>query len=288
MPKALPRPFPVAYRLVQAAAVAVFAGRAGQHIFWDAPFRTLLWDQAWMEPIVSGVFGVPWRHFASDPRVDAAIQGSISAFGWGYGLCALVALFIDHLPRAVGRSLWLGSLGLLFLSFLYWKAKFWNLGQLLEYSLQVGTPLLLYHLRYRRAWSAGFIFLVKLLIAVTFVCHGLYAVGYYPRPGVFVQMILDSLGTSEATALRLLDAAGYLDFALAVGIFLPRRIALPFLYWAAIWGLLTATARTYANFYPEFWAEALHQHLPQTILRLPHTLIPLALIRVLHRSRRSA
>ena len=278
------KPTPLAYRLVQAAAVTVFAGRAWQHLFWDAPFRTLLWDQSWMEPVISGLFGVTWAEYVRSPAVDAGIQASITAFGFLYLLTALVALFVDRLSRSWGRLLWLGAAGLLLLACLYWKEKFWNVGQLLEYALQVGAPLLLYHLRYRGGWTAPFLFVVKLLIAVTFVCHGLYAVGYYPRPGVFVQMILDSLATDETTALRLLDVAGYLDFALAIGIFLPRRVALPFLAWAVVWGFLTAVARTYANFYPAFWTEALHQYLPQTVMRLPHTLIPLAVFLVLYKN----
>ena len=280
-PRAVGAPPRLAFLLVQAAAVSVLAGRAWQHLLWDAPFRTLLWDQRWMEPIVSGLFGTPWGEYVRSAAVDQGIQAAITGFGGLYLLCALVALFIRRMPRSLGRLLVLGSAALTFLAFLYWKEKFWNFGQFLEYGLQVGAPLLLYHLRYRNGWSPAFIFTVKLLIAVTFVCHGLYAVGYYPRPGHFVQMILDSFAVSEATALRLLDVAGYLDFALAVGIFLPRKIAIPFLAYAALWGFLTAAARVYANFYPAFWQEALLQHLHQTILRLPHVLIPLALIVVL-------
>ena len=280
-PRSVGAPPALAFLLVQAAAVCVFAGRAWQHLFWDAPFRTLLWDQAWMEPLVSGLFGTPWADYARSPGVDEGIQTAITVCGALYAALAVLALLIRRVPRAGGRLLWLGSLLLATLAFLYWKEKFWNLGQFLEYALQICAPLLLYHLRYRGGWSPAFVFTVKVLIAVTFVCHGLYAVGYYPRPGNFVQMILDSLAVSEATALRILDVAGYLDFALAVGIFLPRRIALPFLYYAAIWGFLTAFARIYANFYPAFWQEALHQHLHQVVLRLPHVLVPLALIVVL-------
>ena len=283
----LPAPPRSAFLLVQLAAVGVLAGRAWQHIFWDAPFRTLLWDEQWMRPLVESLTDMSWGEYVRDAGVDATIQACISGFGWLYAVAAVVALFIRYLPRVIGRVLWVAAGALFFLAFLYWKEKFWNLGQLLEYALQVGAPVLLYHLRYRHGWTPRFRFGVKVLIALTFVCHGLYAVGYYPRPGVFTQMILDSLPVTEATAHRILDLAGLLDFILAVAIFFPRRVALPFLYYAVFWGFLTAFARFWANLYPDYWQAALHQHLHPFVLRWPHALIPLALALVLQWDRPS-
>ena len=72
--------------------------------------------------------------------------------------------------------------------------------------------------------------------------------------------------------------AGVLDMILAVGIFLPKKWSTPFLVWALIWGLLTALSRVvgFTNFDPSL--HTLIQWLPQTIMRLPHALIPFAAI----------
>ena len=118
---------------------------------------------------------------------------------------------------------------------------------------------------------------LKIAIAFTFTAHGLYAVGYYPQPGVFVDMLINILHVSEATAKDFLIVAGVLDFAIAIGIFIPR-IAKYFLLYAALWGGLTALARVWANFYWAFALSSLHQNLYETLYRLPHMLIPLALV----------
>ena len=36
-------------KVLRLATFALFAGRAWQHLFWDAPFRALLWDKETME-----------------------------------------------------------------------------------------------------------------------------------------------------------------------------------------------------------------------------------------------
>ena len=121
----------------------------------------------------------------------------------------------------------------------------------------------------------------KIAIAFTFSAHGLYAIGFYPQPGVFVDMLINILHLSETTAKTFLVVAGILDFVLAIGIFIPR-IAQYFLIYAAVWGGLTALARVWANFYLAFPIDSLHQNLHETLYRLPHMLIPLAVLYILY------
>ena len=264
------------FLLVQAATVAVFLGRAWQHLFWDAPFRTLLWDENWMRGTVEWLTNYSWQAYITNNAVDDGIQYFIQAMGCFYAICALVAIGIKKVGREIAWLLIAGSGALLFLAALYCKEKFFSLGQLLEYTLQFSSPLFLYLLRFRPEIKPKLIPWMKVAIALTFTCHGLYALNFYPRPGNFVQMTIDILGVSEGMAFQFLNVAGVLDFLLAILIFLPRRIAQWALLYAFAWGLATAVARVWANFYLEFPMESLHQWMHEMIMRWPHALIPLA------------
>jgi len=261
--------------LLQIAAVSVFLGRAWQHLFWDAPFRTLLWDEGWMKGIVEGGMGMSWDTYITSLEVDDNIQGLIKGTGIFYLICALIAGFIRQVPKWVARILWLGALSLTFLAALYCKEKFFSVGQFFEYSLQVGSPLFLYAMVYKSIYLERLLLLMKIAIALTFVCHGLYAVNFYPRPGIFVDMFLNTLGTSEETAHSLLFVAGLLDFIISLLIFLPYKCARPAMAYAVFWGLATALARVTSFFDFSYAGESLYQWLHETVYRMPHFLIPL-------------
>jgi len=264
--------------LVQLSAIAVFLGRAYQHIFWDAPFRTILWDETWMSPFISG----PWSEWVTNPNVDAAIQNSITYTGYFYLFCALIAIIARWIPAVFRKILLLGAGVLMLLAFLYLKEKFWAIGQFFEYSLQFTAPIFLYYLLKQRVCTERMILYLKLAVAITFVCHGLYAVGYYARPGHFVQMFINVLGISESNAVNLLNLAGFADFALAIMLFIPKRkIQIAAAAYAIFWGFMTSIARVWANFYPDFWEQSLHQFGFEMLMRLPHFLMPMALLMLL-------
>jgi hypothetical protein len=259
---------------LQLGACFVFLGRAWQHIRWDAPLRTLLWNQRLMEPIVESFFGMSWREWASSPTVDAAIQNTIKGMGFFYLVCAVLVWFAKPKGRIIHGILIAGSALLLFLSWLYFLENWQRIGQLIEYTLQWTLPVfLVLALRGRPAWPKLIMWL-KIAIALTFVGHGLYAVGYYPRPGHFVTMTMNALSIEQQTAEQLLYVAGLLDFAVAVLIFIPRA-ATPALLYDAFWGFLTALARMVAYFDPNDLGGWASGWIHQTLFRLPHGLIPL-------------
>ncbi len=269
--------FQFVFLLLQIAAVSVFVGRAWQHLFWDAPYRVLLWDANLMANLVEKLTSLSWGDYVASPSVDAAIQASIFFSGIFYLLCALAAVFIRKLPIISRVFLLLGSAGLVFLAGLYLKEKFYHFGQFFEFSLQFSSPLFLYFVARQKKISGKLVFWMKMAIAATFICHGLYAVGYYPRPGIFVEMTINILGVSETKAIRFLMAAGFLDFLVGIGIFLPKKVAIPFLVYATFWGLATALARVWGNIYPGMVLESLHQWLFESVYRLPQFLVPLAI-----------
>ena len=264
------------FRIVQIAAVSVFLGRAYQHLFWDAPFRALFWEDGWMQWVVEGTTDMTWKEYATSPDVNRHIQNLIIAHGYFYLICALASIFIKQLPKWAGKILLVGSTALIFLATLYMKEKFYHLGQFFEYSLQFLSPIFLYFLVHRDSLKPRVWLLMKVAISLTFTCHGLYALGYYPRPGVFTTMTMNILGVTEDTAVYFLQVAGVMDFVVGIGIFLPWRFAKFCLGYAIFWGFATAIARIWGFFHLQFWESILHQNAFEWVMRFPHFLIPLA------------
>jgi hypothetical protein len=119
------------------------------------------------------------------------------------------------------------------------------------------------------------IVLGRLAIAGTFIGHGLYAMGYYPVPGNFVDMVIIHLGVGESTARQLLFGMGCLDLFVAAGMVLPFRFARPFLVYAMVWGGITALARFRFGFdmtQSDFGAT---WFVPEILWRAPHAALPL-------------
>lgn len=264
------------FRLVQLATITVFAGRAYQHLFWDAPYREILWDPYWSGWFVKSILGMSWDEFARNPAVDAAVRKVVIGMGGFYLVCAVGAVFVRKLGRW-GRTLMLtGSLALIFLAVAYTKARFYHFGQFFEYALQFSSPLFLIYMLKNGITSRLFLWM-KIAIALTFTCHGLYAIGYYPVSGLFMSMTLHILGTDASQTMLFLRTAGILDFVVSVGIFLPSRFSRWLLLYAVFWGGATALARIVGNFYWQFPLDCLHQWVYESVYRFPHFLIPAAL-----------
>ena len=267
------------FLLLQLATIAVFSGRAFQHLFWDAPFRVLFWDEQWMSGPVSFFLGMDWQTYVTHSATDKIIQNFIVLLGAFYLLAALVAAFIRKIPRRWHWILLFGAANLIFLSFLYTKDKFYHLGQFFEYSLQFAVPIFLYIVAKQKTFSKKIIFYLKVTTALTFICHGLYAVNYYPRPGPFVEMLINILGVNDGQAIQFLNIAGYMDFVVSAALFVPLRwVVMIAAAYAALWGFGTTIARVWANFYPDFWMESLKMWLHESVYRLPHFLVPLLIL----------
>ena len=262
----------------------LFLGRAWQHIRWDAPFRALLWDQNIMEGFVTKYTNYEWSEWIRSPEMDSIIQGWIEGFGWFYLFCAIVVLLVRKTwPKKIVLFLFaFASLSLIVLALLYCKEKFYHGGQFLEYAIQFSLPLLFYFALFKNYNNSSFKIALKVAIASTFFGHGLYALGYYPVPGNFVQMTLSTFPfLSEQSAYLYLKIAGVLDLVCVVAIFFPK-LTKPALYYCIIWGFLTALARVVANFYGDLWLDSLDQWLPETLYRLGHGGVPLVLLLILN------
>jgi len=264
--------------LLQLSTAAVFFGRAYQHLFWDAPFRTLLWDEQIMSGIVQLFTSLSWEDYINSLEVDDRINQIINGFGWFYFVCGIITLGMKWVPRILQRFILIGGFGLIFLAILLWKEKFYSMGQFFEYSLQFSLPFFFYYLTVREGSdiSPRFILWLKIATGFTFVCHGLYALGYYPQPVTFMEMTIEITGWSDKTASNFLKIMGVLDFFVAILIFLPKTTR-PALLYMFVWGFLTALARIWANFNFENIVEHLHQTGFAFLFRVGHFLVPIGL-----------
>ncbi len=261
---------------LRVATVMLFAGRAWQHLFWDAPFRALLWDEKLMEGIVTFFLGGTWQDYVTSEASDRVIQSAITGFGIFYALMAAVTLVArGRMLSGLSWLYYLSSLSLMFLAFLYAKEKFHHVGQFFEYTIQFLLPLFFLYALTGRIKMHRLLLSMKIAIALTFTAHGLYAIGVYPLPGVYTDMLISILGVTETAARQMLLVAGALDFVISICLFIPRVDKYALLY-AVVWGGLTAVARTWGFFFPEFPLESLHQNLYETLIRMPHMLVPLA------------
>ena len=272
-------------QLLKIAAASVFAGRAYQHLFWDAPYREFLWDDQLMKPIIELLTPWTWHEYVTNLAVDAIIVNVMIGIGIYFSICAIGCLFYEKMPKWFRWVIWVGVVWLVIIALMYMKEIFYHAGQFFEYTLQFAAPVFLLAF-YKNAdgkeiVSHRLLLAMKWATALTFACHGLYAIGYYPRPGVFTGMTMLILHCSESFAVNFLTVAGWLDFAIALGIFLPWKWAKWFLLYAAFWGMATSIARVWGNFYVEFPLQSLHEWAYHMVYRLPHGLIPLVIYLIL-------
>ena len=144
--------------------------------------------------------------------------------------------------------------------------------QIVEHFSQFGLPLLFILSFSKSVNYKNLIQWTMIIMALTFIGHGLFAVGLHFQPDNFINMTMTILKIDTLQSTTFLIIMGLLDFIFTIGIFFKatRKISLIYMI---IWGLLTALART-AFVYNET-ADIIMQHIPQTILRLPNSILPL-------------
>ena len=264
------------FSFLKIAAFTVLFGRAYHHFFFDIPLSSLLWDQSLMSGLVNSILGISWEEFSTSSLAEDILVYPRYAFFILYAATFIFLFKKENRKQAGDILLLLSSFGLIFLAFLYYKDHFTYTGQFIEYSLQFGSPLFLYLFSRNIVSEKRLVLLMKIAVSLAFVGHGLYAFGFYPVPVKFIEMTCSILPMDESVAKIFLRTAGVLDFLVAIGIYW-RKIERPLLAYAAIWGLFTALARITAYFNPELALASIHQWWFESLLRMPHMLIPLLL-----------
>lgn len=267
------------------ASFLIFFGRSMQLILWDAPFRELIWDERLMKPIVHDIFGMSWQDYATDLSVDIKVQRTVQAIGWIIlsGAISVILLYFSK-KRIFRIPIYIASTFVLLIVFMEFKEKFFHSAQIIEGTIQIFTPicfilLLTTKIRHIKLF-------LKIIIGLTFLGHGLYAIGVYATPGNFVDMTIILLGVNEEQAKLFLHIVGWLDIIIFPLLFITKTIK-PALWYAIIWGILTALARII--YYLELTNFELNSFfmVHDTLFRLAHGLVPLALYFYLNHQKKS-
>lgn len=259
------------------SSICVFAGRAYQHLFYDIPIRIVLWDQDSMEWALSHVFNVRWDDFIRSAEWDSRIQSAVKVVGVIYLCCCAWCIHFIFRKSIRYAGILLGGSALLFsLAVLYSLDKFGRVGEFVEYTCQWFTPIALF-LAVRNSHTAAIACGLRMSIALTFAGHGLYAIGYYPIPGNFIDMMILGFGVNEDSAVTMLAIAGWLDLLVAIVILFPATDRVAAMY-AFLWGTATALARIWTNFDVQFVGESISQWFYETLVRIPNALLPLVFL----------
>ncbi len=230
-----------------------------------------------MGPVVR-FFGSSWSEYLETAGSDASIEKLVIISGIML-LLAAVAVWLLPFYRKWTRPLIVAGIVILaFLFFLYWKGNFFIIAQLMEHALQWSAPLfLLAVVKERKLMPAGLFFL-KIAVALTFVGHGLFALGVFPIPGHFTVMVVQILGVNQEQAVQFLFLAGVLDVVIGLGIFLPFKYSQWIIAYAIFWGVATSSARIWAHFYVDNLEFVFWRWVPETLFRLPHFLMPMVVL----------
>lgn len=229
----------------------------------DSQIRGLVWN----EDFWSGHIGMSWSDFAK--QSDPWISNGLTVLGIGLMLLAIAPWLRGKLAAGM---LWAAFAVLLLDGFAQWFASDYDLGMGIEHSLQIGTPLILLFAGARR-WDV----VVRVLIALTFVGHGLYAFGLHPVPLIYQTMTMTLLGVGQETGLLVLKVMGVLDFLAAIALFV-RPLRLVALGYMVLWGGATALARLVAHVGLERPSYGLDPWIAEMLVRSSHWMIPLVLL----------
>ncbi len=266
--------------LVRIAAFCVFFGRALQHFIYDTPYRVLLWDEE--STGISMDDGTFWSNlFYNEIFIDTLS----TLIGIYFIIVSIICLTIkkpsiEKEPKFIRwrtkKALILGgTLLLFFLSFLYYKDKFYQLAQFLEYSLQIASPLLLLMFLEHKIDLSKQLLIMGILIAFTFGGHAIYALGCLPIPIQFVEMTMNILNLDETNAKLFLIIAGIMDLVIAIGIFTQWKHSKYAIRYAIMWGGITALARIVYTIDIEAGLRGIFQGFTESTYRACHCLIPL-------------
>lgn len=262
------------------AIVLMFIGRGWQYFYFETSFREIFWNYNAFAWFVEGWCTIDWNAYLSTPRYDGYIEVFEKALGL-YFVGVAISL-ICFKPKK-----WLQIAVLLAIFFQIPQAYFsfsgfsYNWALLLEFSAQFVSPII-WLLAVKKGWNKSVLSVALSTIALTFICHGLYASGVYNVPQKFYAMCIKTIGITKEQSMYFLIVMGVLDFVAALLVFVPKwKIQKIALLYMVFWGFVTAVARPWANYYSFDAWRSLFQHFPDFLIRAPHFLLPLCILMVL-------
>jgi hypothetical protein len=265
------------------SAFLIFFGRAYQFFFFGAPYRAVFWDESLLSPIIEGLFNYTWQEYATNLKVNTRIENLTILSSVFLLANALLCLFWYNIKHTFLKKTILGTgiFLLFFMEICMVKSKNYDILQLFELSIQLTVPLLIFfNNSLKNIDVSKFSKWLKIAIALTFIPHGLFAMGIFYVPGHFIDMTIKILGVNETQATQFLFVVGLLDIVVSIFIFIPKVARLTLMY-VIIWGFLTAIARLVSGFNADFFWSSLHNSTYLTLYRLPHAFVPLIVYLIL-------
>ncbi len=260
--------------LLRLATSLLFIGRGWLYAKHMSPFSQFFWREDWLEKPLERWFGIDWEFYAANS--EGFIRSMESMCGGYLIFCGVLCWFYRPGRRIIGGILLAGAILLATFWFLKWTEVDWQFAMLIEHFLQWMPPILL--VAYRRIRFGWWFGVASAATVLTFAGHGLYALGWLvPLNNEFIFMTSKILGTDVEASILFLRVAGWLDLALVPLVFIPWT-RVPALAYAAFWGIITALARLPVYLGPAEEAYGLHPWLAECAVRIPHGLIPLALL----------
>jgi hypothetical protein len=274
--------------ILQAIVSVTFLARGWLTWRWDSPIRELIWQEKWWSPVLEK-YDMTWSHFARNS--DQWITPTLERLGMFLIASALIPWLAGFSPLRWFRWFLIPATLILILdSFSRWVAKDMQAGMAMEHVLQIMTPLALLIYLGRKSLNASkrdFIMRWLLIIAaaVTFVGHGLYAMGYYNAPLHFQMMTMEILSISEEGSLRFLKVMGWLDFVVVPFLILPKTRWMA-LFYMFCWGGATALARILAYYDETLPYNAMDPWMVEAAVRTSHWAVPFWLFWLMWRERK--
>lgn len=264
-------------------AILMLLGRAYEYIRWGGPYRDMFYHPQGFGGWYAELIDRPLGEIYSDHFYEGLLENISDGVGLLFILSAIFIGFYEKLRRHVW-FLWLSSFFLLlhYYGLLYHK-NLVQYGIFFEHAAQFAIPwcfIFFVDGKQKRAIWWGVI-----ASSITYFSHGLYAIGYYPQPGHFADMMITGLGMTEDVARHSLVWIGYLDILFALLVLVTpfayskkgfRFVLTINIWYAIIWGGLTAIARLYTSYTPGMTVHWLDQHFFEMLVRLPHFILPLA------------
>ncbi len=248
--------------------------------YWrrGGPFRNLLWDENIMSSLVESL-GWSWSEWVTSLQAEHWIKSASQVVSLVFLLGAIFSIIHLRQPKKVFKwGILLSTFFLFFQAFLNVKGHFWQLGQMMELTLQWLSPIFFIIAVKDQVNLLWLDWMMRIAIAITFIGHALYAIGFHPVPGHFLSMMMDGFGMEDTSAKASLFMIGWLDIIAALSLFVPNeKVKKSALIYIILWGFLTAIARvwSYTSFYT--LGGLLDQWLAQSMLRWVHFLVPLSL-----------
>lgn len=224
-------------------------------------------------------------HFSSSMPYDLVFEnGKILSqiFGFLLLVFSIIAVFVPLIAKKIGfKWLYLFFIpsGILFVnSFCSLVKSNYYPEQMVEHALQITLPLILIYTFISQLKNIKqFTLILHITIALTFIGHGCFALGVHILPDHFIEMTSNSLYMTVEQSTTFLFIIGLLDVLLSIALFVPT-LRKNVIWYFVIWGLLTSIARTWYVLGDGITLDLMLVNLPKTIYRLPHGLIPLALV----------